>query len=691
MIRQLLMVLWCLLLAVLATSVQAVSTGWKQAPHIQVELVSSHQTVSPGQTFMLALHLLPQEHWHTYWQNPGDSGMPTQIRWQLPEGVTVSDIQWPAPQAFSIPPLMNYGFEGSTVLLSKVTLPANYTGTGLLVKADASWLVCEEICIPGDMAFELPLAVARQPAVSEHYRPLFEQGKAAQPVALQRTASYQLQDGVFSAVIESQDDLLVDAFFVAATDLVEHAREQEISWQDGSLLIRQPQNTYFHQAPEQIEIVLTSGPQAFVVQAQRLDAAGAAQAGTDFGLAAFLLALLLAAGGGLILNLMPCVFPVLSLKAISLANSSGDAAKQKRDAWSYTLGVLAMFAVLALALIGLRAAGAAVGWGFQLQNPWLVGALAYLFFALGLSLSGLVHFGSRLMQLGSHLGQQQGAKGSFFTGVLAVIVASPCTAPFMGAALGYAVTQSAPVALLVFLALGFGMALPFLLLAYSRRLARLLPKPGAWMDTLKQWLAYPLYLTTVWLLWVLGRQAGVDAQALVLVGLVCLAAALWLWGRQQLGQGFRLAPQLSWVFALLAILLLVLLQPQQGGALQSAENRHWEPWSPARLAELQAEQQPVLVNMTADWCITCLVNERVALNTDSSRQALTDYGVTYLKGDWTLRGADIHAYLQQYQRDGVPLYVLYWPGQEPKILPQILTPNTLRDQLAQLANTTSGH
>ncbi|MCH8538521.1 MAG: thioredoxin family protein [Alkalimonas sp.] len=682
-----LVLLWLAFL--LAAPAQAVSTGWKEAPHIQVELVSEYQAVSPGQRFRVALHLLPQEHWHTYWLNPGDSGMPTQIHWQLPDGVEVSDIQWPTPEAFSIPPLMNYGFEGSTVLVSEVEVPADYAGTSLVLKADASWLVCEEICIPGDMTLELPLAVARQAVVSSNVQALFAQGKAAQPVLLQRTASYQVQDGVFSAVIESKDDLLVDAFFVAATDLVEHARPQEISWQDGSLLLRQPQNTYFHQAPEQIDIVLTSGPQSFVVQAHRLDAGSPAVVSAEFGFGAFLLALLLAAGGGLILNLMPCVFPVLSLKAISLANNSGDSARQKRDAWSYTLGVLTMFALLALMLIGLRAAGAAVGWGFQLQNPWLVGALAYLFFVLGLSLSGLVQFGSRLMQLGSGLGQQQGAKGSFFTGVLAVIVASPCTAPFMGAALGYAVTQSAPVALMVFLALGLGMALPFLLLAYSRRLARLLPKPGAWMDTLKQWLAYPLYLTTVWLLWVLGRQAGVDAQALVLVGLVCLAAALWLWGRQQLGKGFRLAPQLSWVFALLAVLLLVLLQPQSGQQ-EAVGQAHWEQWSPARLADLKAEQQPVLVNMTADWCITCLVNERVALNTDSSRQALSDYGVTYLKGDWTLRDGEISAYLQHYQRDGVPLYVLYWPGQEPKILPQILTPNTLRDQLAQLAATSSG-
>ncbi|MDP4535691.1 protein-disulfide reductase DsbD family protein [Alkalimonas collagenimarina] len=677
---------WLLLL--LTVPAHAVTTGFKQAPHIQVELVSQYQSVSPGQSFLVALHLLPQEHWHTYWLNPGDSGMPTSIQWQLPDGVEVSGIQWPTPEAFSIPPLMNYGFEGSTVLLSEVQVPADYSGTSLLLKANASWLVCEEICIPGDMTLELPLAVARQAVPSEPFQALIAQGKASQPVSLQRTASYQVQDGVFSAVIESKDDLLVDAFFVAATDLVEHARAQEISWQDGSLLLRQPQNTYFHQAPDQIEMVLISGSQSFVVQAQRMDAGSAATVTAEFGLGAFMLALLLAAGGGLILNLMPCVFPVLSLKAISLANNSGDSARQKRDAWSYTLGVLAMFALLALVLIGLRAAGAAVGWGFQLQNPWLVGGLAYLFFALGLSLSGLVQFGSRLMQLGSGLGQQQGAKGSFFTGVLAVIVASPCTAPFMGAALGYAVTQSAPVALLVFLALGFGMALPFLLLAYSRRMARLLPKPGAWMDTLKQWLAYPLYLTTVWLLWVLGRQAGVDAQALVLVGLVCLAAALWLFGRHQLGLGFRLAPQLSWALALLALLLLVVLQPQQGSQSSSTQ-AHWEPWSPARLAELTTEQQPVLVNMTADWCITCLVNERVALNTDSSRQALQDYGVTYLKGDWTLRDADISIYLQSYQRDGVPLYVLYWPGKEPLVLPQILTPNTLRDQLAQLAATSS--
>ena len=680
--------LWFLLL--LAVPAHAVTTGWKQAPHIQVELISAYQAVSPGQTFWVALHLSPEEHWHTYWQNPGDSGMATQINWQLPEGVTASDIHWPAPQAFSIPPLMNYGFEGSTLLLTEVRVPDDYAGTSLLLKADASWLVCEEVCIPGDMSFELPLAVARQSVVSERYTEVFQQAQAALPIVLQRQAMYQVQDGYFSAVIDSQDDLMVDAFFVAGTDLVEHAEPQSISWQEGSLLLRQPRSTYFHSAPEQLDIVIQSGPQSFVVTAQRsAEAPVSAVDGAEFGLAAFVLALVLAAAGGLILNLMPCVFPVLSLKAISLANHSGDARRQQLNAWSYTLGVLSMFALLALALIGLRAAGAAVGWGFQLQNPWLVGALAYLFFALGLSLSGVVHFGSRLMQLGSSVGQRPGLRGSFFTGVLAAIVASPCTAPFMGAALGYAVTQSAPVALLVFLALGFGMASPFLWLAYSKKAAGWLPKPGGWMETLKQWLAYPLYLTTVWLLWVLGRQAGVDAQALVLVGLVCLAAALWLWGRKQLGQGFRLSTQLSLVLALLALLLLLALQPN---TMSSAQNNQGfsEPWSPQRLTELQEAQQPVLVNMTADWCITCLVNERVALDTDSSRAALEEYNVTYLKGDWTLRDAEISGYLQSYQRDGVPLYVLYWPGQPPKVLPQILTPNTLRDQLAHLANASSG-
>jgi thiol:disulfide interchange protein DsbD len=380
---------------------------------------------------------------------------------------------------------------------------------------------------------------------------------------------------------------------------------------------------------------------------------------------------------------MPCVFPVLSLKALNLVNNQNSTQQIKAEALWYSAGVVFSFVLLAALLLLLRAAGQAAGWGFQLQNPLVVGVLAYLLFVLGLSLSGVVQLGLGWMNSGQQLTQQQGHKGSFFTGVLAVVVASPCTAPFMGTALGYAATQPALAALAIFAALGLGMALPFLLLAWWPGFAALLPKPGLWMDKLKQWLAYPLYLSAVWLLWVYGRQQGLDALALALVGLVLIGAACWLWGQQQLQQAGKISSLLALILLLGAFALLWYPQP---AAQQVTQTDHAEVWSEQRLKQLVQEGQPVLVNMTADWCITCLVNERVALDTDSSKAAMVLYNLKYLKGDWTNKDPAISAYLRQFQRDGVPLYVLYWPGQPPEVLPQILTPDSLRQALEQLSS-----
>ncbi|MDX1678002.1 protein-disulfide reductase DsbD family protein, partial [Arsukibacterium sp.] len=484
------------------------------------------------------------------------------------------------------------------------------------------------------------------------------------------------------------------AFFVAATELVDHAAPQQLVPQANGWLLQQAINTYFSSAPQQVDVILVdAGGQGYSVSLQHRHLPADPDGSTEILVTggtlkpdSLWLILLMAAGGGLILNLMPCVFPVLSLKALSIAGNGQQRQQQRRDALFYSTGVVLSFLTLAGILIALRAAGNAIGWGFQLQNPLLVGLLAYLLLALGLSLSGLVQFGLGLMNTGGELTAKSGAKGSFFTGVLAVIVASPCTAPFMGTALGYAVTQSPQVALLVFAALGIGMALPFLLLAYIPALARRLPKPGAWMETLKQLLAWPLYLSAVWLAWVFGRQTGIDAMALLLVGMVALAAALWLWGRVQLGAGWlnRLAMAMLLLLALMTLWLVAGRAPAQSTDGQQSQ-QHWQNWSPEKLSALRQQQKPVLVNMTADWCITCLVNERVALNTDRSIAALADYNVTYLKGDWTRRDSDITAYLQQYQRDGVPLYVLYWPGQPPQVLPQILTPDTLRQTFERLS------
>lgn len=387
-------------------------------------------------------------------------------------------------------------------------------------------------------------------------------------------------------------------------------------------------------------------------------------------------ALGLALLGGIILNLMPCVFPVLSIKVMSLAQA--DRKRMGLHGWAYTAGIVASFLVFGLALLLARAGGEAIGWGFQLQSPLLIAALTYLFFVMGLSLSGLVTIGTRWMGVGQNLTQSGGLSGSFFTGVLAAVVASPCTAPFMGAALGFALTQPALISLSIFVALGLGMALPLLALCYIPALVRHLPRPGPWMDTLKQLLAFPLYLTAVWLLWVLGRQAGADAVAAVGVGAVAIAFAGWLLTRQprsSVGRWSRYTlVTLAWVAALFL--------PWQ--TLNSNEDdSRWEPYSASRLAELRRQGEPVFINLTADWCVTCLTNEKVTLGTDEVETAFDRLGITTLKGDWTRRDPTITALLEEYGRSGVPLYLWFPPDHSGPgiVLPQILRKGSLLSTL----------
>lgn len=385
--------------------------------------------------------------------------------------------------------------------------------------------------------------------------------------------------------------------------------------------------------------------------------------------------------GGIILNLMPCVFPVLSIKVMSLA--AADRQRLAIHGWAYTLGIVLCFVGFATALLLARKGGEAIGWGFQLQSPGLIAALAYLFFTMGLSMSGLIHFGSKLMGAGQGLTQKSGLSGSFFTGVLAAVVASPCTAPFMGAALGFALTQPPVVCIAVFAALGMGMALPLLLLCYLPALAQRLPRPGAWMDNLKQFLAFPLYLSAIWLLWVYGRQTSVTGMAALAAGAVLIAFGCWLWGKNASGlwQGLRrVLIAASWLVALWLPWQAPVETPEPG----VAEGR-WQTYSPALLAELRAQQRPVFINLTADWCLTCLANERIALRSETVERAFDELNVATLKGDWTNTDPEITQLLQQYNRSGVPLY-LFYPvngGDRARVLPQLLTPdivvNTLRE------------
>jgi thiol:disulfide interchange protein DsbD len=385
--------------------------------------------------------------------------------------------------------------------------------------------------------------------------------------------------------------------------------------------------------------------------------------------------LLLAFVGGAILNLMPCVFPILSLKVLSFARSS--AHDRHLHSWVYAVGVVTSFVLVAALLIVLQQAGQAIGWGFQLQSPGFVIALAYLFIAMGLSLSGLVEFGGSLMNTGSGLADRGGLTGSFFTGVLAVVVASPCTAPFMGTALGFAISQPPYVALLVFAALGAGMAAPLLLLGYSGLARRIMPKPGAWMDTLKQLLAFPLYGTAIWLLWVAGRQTGVNTMTAALAGALILALGLWLWRYGTWGKTVALACLVG------ALSLGSWRALDENGARATAAVEGRVAWSEQALAELRAGGTPVFVDVTADWCITCLANESAVLLTDEMTAAFAAHGVTYMVADWTNYDADIAAFLRRHNRNGIPLYLMYPadPTREPLLLPQILTRNVVMDAL----------
>lgn len=685
--------LWC-------SAAYAASSGWVQSTHLKAELVSEYRQLQPGQTVTLALHTAHEPHWHSYWLNPGDSGLATTINWQLPAGVSAGAIQWPTPKVIKVPPLVNYGYEDQSILLTDIQIPADFTGESLDIVATVDWLVCQEICIPATASFRLTLPVAATAEVSTAASALFATARQALPQPLTMAGRYQMQDQSFSAVIALPQDLQVSAFFVGSGEIVDHAANQQMHYQavqgePGQLTLRQSQNTYFSQAPTELSLVLitASGAKQLLLQHQTATSPAISANSTDtvasqtFAPTEFALMLLFALAGGLILNLMPCVFPVLSLKALSLSGAGQQIAAQRAEALWYSVGVVVSFVALAALLLLLRAGGESLGWGFQLQNPLLVALLAFLLFALGLSLSGLLQFGLGLMNSGQQLTQQSGHRGSFFTGVLAVVVASPCTAPMMGTALGYAATQSAPVALLVFAALGLGMALPFLLLAIWPQLAAKLPKPGLWMEQLKHWLAVPLYLSAVWLLWVYGRQTSIDALALALLGLVALAVACWQWGLVQIAQqqGHRTFVKKGIALIALVLALLSISQPEltTKSALASPGSAHSaETWSIARLQELRAQGKPVLVNMTADWCITCLVNERVALNTEQSKAVMQQYQLSYLKGDWSKQDPAIRTYLKQYGRDGVPLYVLYFPGQDGQVLPQILTPNTLSEALA---------
>jgi len=683
--------------AVLLTLSFAQARAQDTSDLVKVELLSEPAAISPGEPFQVGIRLTMKEHWHTYWRNPGDSGEATTVDWKLPEGFVASGLEWPAPSLIRLGPVTSFGYEGDAILLARITPPAHLkAGDTVTLNAQVAFLVCEKECIPGEENVSLALPVAASGGASPGANSaVFDAARSQLPQPSPWTATFAADPKTLTLSLPNadlkRDNARSVTFFPYDNTLIVNSAPQTLVAAGEGTRLAIERGQISQSIPQRLDGVLVveediggkSARHAFA-----LDATPAPIAGQGISL---LQAALLALVAGVILNLMPCVFPVLSIKVLHLTQHAQEsAARIRMHGLAYTAGILASFGGLAAALYALRAGGDEVGWGFQLQSPAMAAALAFVIFAFGLSLSGILPIGTSLTRVGgSRLLQRTGLSGSFFAGTLATVVATPCTAPFMGASIGYALTQPAIVGLTVFLSLGLGLALPFLVLAFVPGLQRMLPRPGRWMETLKQFLAFPLYGTVAWLIWVLSFQVGPTALAAALAGLVLIAFAAWAYGLVQ-GQSGRSALAfrgMATAAVIVVAAIAVTIRPDHSGgttAQAPSAEAGYEAFSQERLDALLASGRPVFVNMTAAWCITCLVNERTSLSSEAVREAFAGKNIAYLKGDWTNRNPEITRLLERFGRSGVPLYVLYRRGQQPVVLPQILTQSLVLETIQSI-------
>ncbi len=694
-----------LILLVLTQPAQAAESVAVTSARATAALVSDTDRIDPGIPFHVGLRLRLAPGWHTYWRNPGDAGIAPELQFTLPDDASIGPLAWPAPQRQLEGPLMTYGYSGEVLLAARVSGPAN------TVRLHASWLVCRDICVPeeGDFRLDLP---AGTPAAAPQ-APLF----AAAEAALPRPSPWPAQVAADGTLTVSGDGIspatVRDAWFIPeAAGTVDGPAPQMLRVEHGRFTLALKPGEAFR-ADAALAGVLTvrdaGGQQSALAITAAPDGPPAAPELPLWRVIGFALL------GGVILNLMPCVFPVLAVKAVGLAGLSGVAHRHAvAHALSYTAGVVATFLLVGTALLGLRAAGDVVGWGFQFQSPAFVAGIAWVLFAVGLNLSGVYEVRVGGTGAGQSLAARGGHAGSFFTGLLAVLVATPCTVPFMGVAIGAALAAgSATLTMAVFMAMGLGLAAPYVVLAALPGFARALPRPGRWMELVRQVLAFPMYGACAWLFWVAGQEAGSAGVAATAAGLVLVGFIAWAVGLGQRSpedgglsvRGRRILHAAAVAAALAALAVLSGIAASaavpaslaldrgaldrgaldRGASDRGAPEAGMERFSAARLETLRREGRPVFVNMTAAWCVTCLVNERVALGQPEVRQKFESLGVVTLTGDWTLQDAAITGFLRSHGRDGVPLYVLYPPGHRaPVLLPQILTRNTLLSALQHM-------
>lgn len=749
---------------------------------VQAELIADLAVVRPGSPVRVGLRLIHDEGWHTYWRNPGDSGLPTQFPLESTGGLAAGEIQWPLPSRLLIPPLANLGFEGEVLLVRQLQVPADYGQSTLEFSTLAQWLVCREVCIPGEARLTLSLPVAAESVVAAQ-SVAFDAAAKRLPVRTE-AADFSLSPSAVrwflpaSVIGESyrpgQPDATRLEYFAYAGGVVSHAAPQKLSWLDdqqvwqldiplepvlpgevaslptasqldGVIVINGEQGLELRgraaltakSDTQAIPVATVEGHVLPLFEQQNaasslLEAAGSGRGGGlagqlsglvgaagsvggaassgalvppaaapavsgDAALQSLWVALVFAAVGGLILNLMPCVFPVIGLKILGFAGSGaggGDltpaARRQVRQGslW-FAAGVLVSFVALSGVLLALRSAGESIGWGFQLQSPVFVVLMALLFVAIGLNFSGVYEFGTSLTRLGNLQStapdrNSHGALSAFGAGVLAVLVATPCTAPFMGSALGFTLTQSPVVTLLIFTALGLGMALPYLALGFAPGWLRWLPRPGRWMESLRQFMAFPMYAAAAWLAWVLGLQAGLDALLALAIGSIVLALGLWTWGRHVQSNTSGGKPLAALISVALFAGALFMAWPQTAPQKLGAQAKlDWQQWSVGGVTQALAAGRPVFIDFTAAWCISCQVNKRLVLQSGEVVAAFRQHNVVAMRADWTQRDPAITAELARHGRNAVPLYLLYKPGASaPQVLPELLRNRVVLDALS---------
>ncbi len=705
-------------LAQINTAALLAPAGVVDTGQVRAELLAhAPQGVAPGATVWLGLRLQHAPQWHTYWKNPGDSGLPTELSWTLPAGVSAGAVDWPTPRKFPLGTLANYGYEGTVLLPVPLTIAQAPSGATLPITLEATWLACRQECIPEEGRFTLNLPV--QGSTASHAAE-FDAALARRPVAAASGDGAVVPEAGFLAVqlanLPAAWRGQTLEFFPETPALIEPGAAWTQAWDGERWTARIPLTPHRSQSPTELPLVVaqangaseqagvrqtvavqgswppvvalpaaTVSPELQQALQQALDARAAQASGPSIGLWAALLGALI---GGLILNLMPCVFPVLAIKVLAFAQHAEQQASHRRVGLAYTAGVVLSFVALGGLLLGLRSAGEAIGWGFQLQSPLVVAALATLFTVIGLNLAGLFEFGNVLPSRLATLQARSPSGDAFLTGVLAVAIASPCTAPFMGASLGLAMALPTGQALAVFALLGVGMALPYLAASWWPAVARALPRPGAWMVTFRQFMAFPMFATVVWLLWVLGQQSGITGAAALLLMLVALAWLIWglgLRGRSRTVLAGLAAAALLWLGLSLGPNVTRLQASAPGEPVATGvPGQSWQAWSPERQATLLAQGRPVFVDYTAAWCVTCQFNKNNALADADVLADMASKHVALLRADWTRRDPLITAELAKLGRSGVPVYTLIAPGRPPQVLSEVLSVGELRATLAQL-------